>query len=413
MAFDLLLKGGHLIDPKNGIDAPRDLAIVAGAIAAVDTEIPAEGAQQVLDVSGLYIVPGLVDIHTHMYATPGHRNAWAGDNSILPDGFSFRSGVTAMVDTGSAGWRNFEDFRFRVLDRFQTRKFAFVNIVGMGMVSTDLEQNVSDMDVERTAAIARENADVVVGTKTAHYWAPDWTSVDRALEAGRKAQMPAMIDFGLFPPERPYYELVTERMSAGDITTHMYLADVPWVGPDGKLLAYLYQARERGVIFDVGHGGGSFYFRNAVPSIEQGFFPDSISTDLHTGNMNGAMMDMTTVMSKFLVMGLPLEEVIRESTINPAREIGHPELGHLSVGALADVAVLNLMRGQFAYRDVRGGRLEGDQRLFCELTLKDGEVVWDWNGRTGVDYRELGPTYGVRNPAGLIMPPEATQPGGV
>ena len=185
MAFDLLLKGGHLIDPKNGIDAPRDLAIAGGAIAAVDAEIPVEGARQVLDVSGLYIVPGLVDIHTHMYATPGHRNAWAGDNSILPDGFSLRSGVTAMVDTGSAGWRNFEDFRFRVLDRFQTRKFAFVNIVGMGMVSTDLEQNVSDMDVERTAAIARENADVVVGTKTAHYWAPDWTSVDRALEIGR------------------------------------------------------------------------------------------------------------------------------------------------------------------------------------------------------------------------------------
>ena len=173
------------------------------------------------------------------------------------------------------------------------------------------------------------------------------------------------------------------------------------------MLDYLYKARERGIIFDVGHGAGSFYWRNAVPAIEQGFYPDSISTDLHTLNMNGAMMDMATVMSKFLVMGMHLEEIIRESTVNPAREIGHEELGHLSVGALADVAGLQRMQGDFAYLDVRGGQFEGTERLFCELTLKDGEVVWDWNGRTGTDYRELGPTYGVRNPEGLIMPPEA------
>jgi dihydroorotase len=405
--FDLLLRGGHLIDPKNAIDGPRDLAISGGTVAAVDMAIPPESAQQVIEVQGLYLAPGLVDIHTHMYATPGHRNAWAGDNSILPDGFSFRSGVTAMVDTGSAGWRTFEDFRLRVLDRFHTRKFAFLNIVGMGMVSTVMEQNTHDMDVEQAVAVAAEHPDLIVGMKTAHYWANDWTSVDRMLEAGRRIGKPSMVDFGLFPRERPYYELVTQRMSAGDITTHMYLGDVPWIGPDDRLLSYLYKARERGIIFDVGHGGGSFCWRNAVPSIEQGFYPDSISTDLHTLCMNDAMMDMNNVMSKFLALGLPLEEVIRESTLNPAREIGHPELGHLSVGAVADVCALNLLEGEFGFLDVHGGKLTGRQRLRCELTLLGGEVMWDWNGRAGVDWRELPKLYGVRNKTdGLIMPPE-------
>ena len=406
MRFDTLLKGGHLIDPKNNLDAAMDLAITDGKIAAVEQAIPTDQAKQTLDVSGLYITPGLVDIHTHMYATPGWANAWAGDNSILPDGFSFRSGVTTMVDTGSAGWRTFPDFRERVLTRFQTRMFAFINIAGMGMVSTILEQNVSDMDVEKTAATMKEHADFVVGSKTAHFLSSDWTSTDRALAAGQAAGMPAMIDFGLFPRERPYYELVTERMAPGDISTHMFLGDVPWLDADGKVLDYLYQARKRGIIFDVGHGGGSFYWRNAVPAIEQGFYPDSISTDLHTKNMNEDMMDMVTVMSKFLVMGMPLEEVIRESTINPAREIGHEELGHLSIGAVADVAGLKILQGHFGYTDVASGLFRGKQRIVCELTLQDGVVKWDWDGRIGVDYRELDPLYGVRNPEGLIMPPE-------
>ena len=406
MQFDTLLKGGHLIDPKNNLDASMDVGITAGKIAAIDSDIPAEQAKQVIDCAGLYITPGLVDIHPHMYATPGWANAWAGDNSILPDGFSFRSGVTTMVDTGSAGWRTFPDFRERVLTRFQTRMYAFINIAGMGMVSTQLEQNVSDMDVERTAAVMKEHSDFVVGSKTAHFLSPEWVSTDRALAAGQAAGMPAMIDFGLFPRERPYYELVTQRMAPGDISTHMFLGDVPWLGTDGKVLDYLYQARKRGVVFDVGHGGGSFYWRNAVPAIKQGFYPDSISTDLHTKNMNEDMMDMVTVMSKFLIMGMPLEEVIRESTVNPAREIGHEELGHLSVGAVADVAGLKVLEGDFGYTDVASGLLRGNQRIVCELTLQDGVVKWDWDGRIGVDYRELPPLYGVRSSEGLILPPE-------
>ncbi|MBT3604355.1 MAG: amidohydrolase/deacetylase family metallohydrolase [Candidatus Latescibacteria bacterium] len=406
MNFDILLKGGHLIDPKNNIDALKDLAIVDGKVAAVDEDIPAAQAQKVLDVSGLYITPGLVDIHTHMYATPGWRNAWAGDNSILPDGFSFRSGVTTMVDTGSAGWRTFPDFRDRVLERFQTRMYAFVNIAGLGMISSPMEQNEADMDVDRTVALMKEHSDLVVGSKTAHYKGPEWISTDRVLEAGQKAGMPAMIDFGLFLKERPYYELVTQRMAPGDISTHMFLGDVPWLDEHGKVFDFFYEARKRGVIFDVGHGAGSFYWRNAVPAIEQGFYPDSISTDLHTLNMNENMMDMVSVMSKFLILGMPLEEIIRESTINPAREIGHEELGHLSVGAVADVAGLKITEGDFGYTDVADGLLRGKERITCELTLQDGDVKWDWNGRVGVDWQKLPAFYGVRNPDGLIYPRE-------
>lgn len=407
MPFELILKGGHLIDPKNNIDGPNDIGIKGGKVAAIESELPVENAAQVIDVNGHYVTPGLVDIHIHAYATAGHRNAWAGDNSILPDGFSFRSGVTTMVDTGSSGWRNFEDFRFRVIDRSQTRLFALINIIGTGMISTDLEQNPYDMDTDKTAAIANKHSDVVVGIKTAHYQGPEWISVDRCLEAAGKASLPVMIDFGFFRKERPYHQLLTEKLRPGDISTHIFRAPTPWFNEEGTVLPYLHQARERGIILDVGHGAGSFCFRNAVPAIAQGFYPDSISTDLHTLCMNDAMLDMTTTMSKFLAMGMPLSEVVRASTINPANEIGHPELGHLSIGSVADIAVLNLMKGRFGYNDSLGGRMEGNKRLFCELTLKDGKIAWDWNGRSGIDYHKMDPNDGIRPGEFLIFPEDA------
>lgn len=274
MQFDLVLKGGHLIDPHNGIDAPKDIGIKGNAVAAVDAELPIEGAGQVIDVSGLYVTPGLVDIHIHAYATAGHRNTWAGDNSILPDGFSFRTGVTTLVDTGSAGWRNFEDFRYRVIDRCQTRLFALVNIAGTGMTSTDHEQNPYDMDPDKTAGVARENEDVVVGIKTAHYIGPEWISVDRTLAAAEKAATRVMIDFGYFRKERPYYQLLSEKLRSGDISTHIFRGPTPWFDAEGQVLSYLHEARAKGVVLDVGHGAGSFCFRNAVPAIAQGFYPE-------------------------------------------------------------------------------------------------------------------------------------------
>lgn len=404
--YGLLLKGGHVIDPKSDIDGRMDVAISQGKIATLAPDIPASQAQTVVDVTGLYVTPGLVDIHCHLYATSGMAGAWAGDNSVLPDGFSFRTGVTTMVDAGSSGWRNFEDFRNRVIDRAKTRVFAMLNIVGLGMITDDIEQNLHDMDPKATAEMARKHKDVVVGIKSAHYQGPEWVSVERAIEAGTLANIPVMVDFGYFLPERPYFQLVTEKLRPGDISTHMFRGPVPYVGKDGKLLKYLGEARKRGARFDVGHGGGSFVFRNAAPSVQQGFYPDSISTDLHTGSMNGAMMDMVTTMSKLLVLGVPLKEVVRESTVNPANEIKHPELGHLTVGAVADIAVLNLATGKFAYADAANGRIEGTQRLFCEMTLKEGRVVWDWNARMAQDYRKLGDRYGIREVDHLVLPKE-------
>jgi dihydroorotase len=337
-----------------------------------------------------------VDIHAHVFNTTGIHNAWAGDNSVAADSFSFRTGVTTMVDAGSSGWRNFEDFRHHVIDRVKTRVLAFINIAGLGMITDITEQEPSDFKPEEVARLARKHKDVVVGVKTAHYQHPDWASVDRAVEAGKLAGIPVMVDFGYFLPERPYWQLVTERLRPGDISTHMFRAPVPWVDEYAKVYDYLRRARERGVKFDVGHGGGSFVFRNAVPATEQGFFPDSISTDLHTGSMNAGMIDMPTTMSKFLAMGMPLLDVVRASTSSPAQIIQHPELGNLSPGAVADIAVWKLLEGEFAFADAAGGRITGKRRLRCEMALKDGEIAWDWNARGAVDYRKLPPTYGIR-----------------
>ncbi|MBA3887448.1 MAG: amidohydrolase/deacetylase family metallohydrolase [Acidobacteria bacterium] len=403
--YDLLLKGGHVIDPRNGIDRLMDVGVADGKIAAVAPGLDPGAARSVVDVTGLYVTPGLIDIHVHVFATTGMRNAWAGDNSVLPDGFSFRTGVTTMVDVGSSGWRNFEDFRHRVIDRARTRVLAMLNIVGMGMITDAIEQNVHDMDAKATAEMATRHRDVVVGIKSAHYQGPEWVSVDRAVEAGTLAGVPVMVDFGFFREERPYYQLVTERLRPGDMSTHMFRGPVPYVDAEGRLLDYLAQARARGVLFDVGHGGGSFVFRNAVPAVRQGFYPDTISTDLHTGSMNGAMMDMPTTMSKFLVMGMPLADVVRRSTDAPARAIQRADLGHMAPGAEADVAVLRVLEGRFGYADGSRGRLTGDRRIIAEMTLKAGRVVWDFNARTGTDYREMPGNYGVRDVDRIILPP--------
>jgi dihydroorotase len=404
--YDLILKGGHVIDPKNRIDGTMDVAIAAGRIAAVAPDIDPRRAQKVIDLRGLYVTPGIVDIHTHLFATTGIPNAWAGDNSVRPDSFSFRSGVTTMVDAGSAGWRNFEQFRQTVIDRVKTRVLAFVNIVGLGMVSNFLEQEVKEMNPEQVARIATKHKDVVVGVKSAHYEGRDWVAVDRAVEAGRLANIPVMVDFGFFMAERPYWQLVAQRLRPGDISTHMYRSGVPWIDEKGRLLDYLLQARARGVKFDLGHGGGSFVFRNAVPAIQQRFYPDSISTDLHTGSMNGAMMDFPALMSKMLVMGMPMAEIVLRSTWMPSELIHHPELGHLTIGSPADVAAWRIAEGEFGFSDTSGGKLEGKQHINCEMTLKDGAIVWDWNARGAVDYRTLGPSYGLRDGADYVIIPK-------
>ena len=336
--YDLLFKGGHVIDPKNKLSAVRDVAIRDRTVAAVEPNIDPAKAHKTVDVSGLYVTPGLVDIHVHVYAGTGMRGAYSGDNSVYPDGHTLRGGVTTAVDVGSSGWRNFPDFKDRVIDRSRTRVLAMLNIVGKGMGGGKIEQDTTDMDAAATAEQALKNKGVVVGIKTAHYAGPEWIAVERAVEAGTKANIPVMVDFGTFRPERPFQELVLKKLRPGDIYTHTFLARVPMLDDHGRVNAYLFEAKKRGIIFDVGHGAGSFVFRQAVPALKQGFVPDSISTDLHISSMNAGMKDMTNVMSKFLNMGMSLDEVIQRSTWHPAREIKREDLGHLSPGAPADVA---------------------------------------------------------------------------
>src|SRR5206468_1815377 len=220
--YDLLLRGGHLIDPKNGVDAVRDVAVAGGKIAAVAPRIEPADAFKTIDVSGLYVTPGLVDIHVHVFAGTGEKGSYAGDNSVYPDGFTLRVGVTAVADAGCAGWRNFEDFKTRVIDRARTRVFAFLNIVGNGMRGLKFEQNLEDMQAKQTADMALRHARVIVGVKTAHYAGPEFTPVERSIEAGNLANIPVMVDFGRDFPQRRLEELLTTKLRAGDIYTHVY-----------------------------------------------------------------------------------------------------------------------------------------------------------------------------------------------
>jgi dihydroorotase len=391
--YDLLIKGGHVVDAKNGLSAVRDVAIANHLIADIAQSIDASKSLKVIDAKGLYVTPGLVDIHVHVYAGVGEKNSYAGDNSIYPDGFTFRSGVTTVVDAGSSGWSSFPDFKDRVIDRAKTRVLAMLNIVGKGMRGGKFEQDLTDMDAKATAEQALKYPGLVVGIKTAHYSGPEWTPVERAVEAGTLAKLPVMVDFGTFVPQRPYQELVTQKLRPGDISTHMYLDAVPMLDEKGNVLPYLAEARKRGVIFDVGHGGGSFLFRQAAPAMQQGFVPDSISTDIHIGSMNGGMKDMLNVMSKFLNLGMSLDNVIAKSTWAPARELHLEPLGTLSKGAPADVSVLRLEKGSFGFIDSYGARMKGTQRLDCELTVRNGLVVWDLNGLSRDDWKSLSKNY--------------------
>ena len=391
--YDLLLQGGHVIDAKSGISAVRDVAIKDGTIAAVGQRLAASDALKTVDVSGLYVTPGLVDMHVHVYAGTGERGSYAGDNSLYPDGYTFRVGVTTVADAGCAGWRNFEAFKEHVIDRAKTRVLAFLNIVGNGMRGSRFENDLADMDPAKAAEMAKKYKEIIVGIKTAHYAGPEWTPVEHAVEAGTAAGIPVMVDFGTDHPERPLADLLTKKLRPGDIYTHCYSGLRHELDDTGHVNPGMIEGRKRGVIFDVGHGGGSFAWRIAVPAMRQKFYPDSISTDLHVGSMNSGMKDMLNVMDKFLAMGMTLDDVIAKSTWNPAKEIHHEELGNLSVGSPADVAVLRLETGKFGFTDMYGARLSGTQKLTCELTVHNGKVVYDLNGITRPEWTTLPSGY--------------------
>jgi dihydroorotase len=384
-SIDILLKGGHVIDPKNNIDALMDVAITNNKISQVAASIPVANAKKVIDVKGMYVTPGLVDMHVHVY--PGNDlDAYIanGPTSVAPDGFTFRAGVTTVVDAGSSGWRNFRQFKEQTIDKAQTRVLALLNIVGWGMVGRFEEQDVADMNPMMTSHMIKTLfPDVIVGIKAAHYWG-DFTQVDKAVEAGKLANVPVMVDFGEHEPPNSIESLFMQHLRPGDIFTHTYsygpAKRETVVDENGKVKPFVFAAQKRGIIFDVGHGGGAFSWRQAVPAMQQGFKPDVISTDLHTQSMNGGMKDLSNVMSKFMAMGMSLQEVVARSTWGPANVINRKELGNLTVGSDADVAVFSLRKGDFGFIDIRGTRLKGIQKLEAELTVRAGKIVWDLNG---------------------------------
>lgn len=401
--YELLLKNGHLIDPKNGIDAAMDIAIRDGRIAKVAEDIPSGQAAQSIDLAGLIISPGLIDMHVHVYHTREPETL-----SVIADHHCFRSGVTTVVDTGTAGAKHFLHFKRTVIDRAKTRIYAYINIVKSGMLGP-FEQDINEMDAQLAASIVLAYPENCVGIKTAHYWVsqpfdeahPPWAAVDRALEAAAICGKPLMVDFW-HRPGRTYQELL-RKMQPGDIHTHVYAQQFPILNDKNEPADFMFEARERGVIFDLGHGAGSFWFRQAIPAFQGGFAPDSISTDLHIGNVNGVVHDMLTTMSKLLCMGMPLTEVIYRSTVTPAEEIGHPQLGHLSVGAEADIAVLKQREGQFGYVDCGQARMNGNRKLSCEMTLRAGEIVYDLNGRAAPAWEDAPPAYWkIRYPEEIV-----------
>lgn len=380
--YNTLIKGGRVIDAKNNINALMDVAIKDGKIAKVAQNIDVAQAEQVVNAKGMYVTPGLIDVHAHVFwGTQPNSYLSNGDVGVTADGFSFRSGVTTLVDCGGPGYKSFDTFKKNIIDKSQTRILAFLNIVGEGMRGGDYEQDVSDMDVNLAAKAALDNKEHVVGFKLAHFTNPDWTPVERIVAAGKLANMPVIIDFG--GGKLPIEDLSFKYLRPGDIYTHVFTElerRDPIVNLQTRQLRpFVIPAQKRGIIFDVGFGGGSFNFNQAIPAIKAGFLPDLMGTDLHTGSMNGSMKDQLNVLSIHLAMGMNLQSVIERSTWRPAQAIKRTELGHLSEGAIADIAILSMRQGKFGFRDIAMNRQEGTQKLECEMTIKGGRIMYDLN----------------------------------
>lgn len=394
--YSIVIKGGHVIDPKNNIDAIMDIAVKDGKIAAIAKNIDGSQGTQVVNARGMYITPGLIDLHVHFFWGHDGSSYMNAPSSLPPDGFTFPAGVTTVVDAGSPGWKTFETYKKQTIDQSQTRVLAMLNIVGQGMAGGRFESNIEEMDPQKTAEMAKKYPQHVVGVKLAHFsgqgqYAHTWIPVDRAIEAGKLADIPIMVDFGSASPYLPLDSLFNVKFRPGDMYTHAFGGN-PEVGLTSqsgresivdistkKLKQYAIIAQKRGVIFDVGFGGSSFLFSQGIPAIKSGFYPNSISTDLHTGSMNGPMKSMENIMGLFMATGMPLKNVIAASTWHPAKAIKREELGNLSQGSVADIAIFKVTEGNYGW-PVRGGKIAGKKRLQTEMTLRSGNVVYDLNG---------------------------------
>ena len=383
--IDILLKGGHVIDSKNKIDSEMDVAIADGKILKVASNISSENAKKIIDATGLYVIPGLIDLHTHVFV--GSNSGFAdGFSCVSPDDITLKAGITTVVDAGTSGWRNFPVFKKQVIDRSKTRVLSFLNIAGSGMTGFPSEEDVNDMDPRMTVLVIEQFPDIIVGVKIGHYRGSEWTPFDRALEAGRMANVPLFVECHL--PLLPL-EGILDRMRPGDIYTHSFCTAIDrmcLLDEQKKIRPFVLEAQKKGVRFDVGHGGGMFHFDIAVPAMEQGLLPDSFGSDLHRYSMNSGMKNMLDIMSKYLNMGMNIEDIVFRATWNSATSIKREDLGHLSEGTVADIAVLSVREGSFGFIDAAGNKMAGDRKLEAELTIREGRIVWDKNGMAAKEW---------------------------
>lgn len=385
--YDLLFKGGRLIDAKNKIDAKMDVAVKDGKISRVAADIPASASKKVLDVSGLIVAPGLINIHTHVFAgsNPGFSD---GQSSQLPDAFAIRSGITTVVDAGTTGWRTFPEFKAKVIDPSITRVLAWINIFETGFSSgSGFEPDMGTVSVQKTVEAIQKYREYIVGTRVGHYKGKSWLPFERASEAAKIANTPLFVECHM-----PQYTLQEQldHMRPGDIITHSFenvSERMTVVDEQGKVRPFVLDAQKRGVLFDVGHGGAGFWFNQAIPAYNQGLWPNSFGTDEHRTSMNSGMKNMLNVMSKYMNIGMSIPEVIARGSWNAAKSIKREDLGNLSEGSVADIAVLSIINGKFGFVDSGQNRIQGDRKLEAELTVRAGRIVWDLNGLAANTYK--------------------------
>jgi dihydroorotase len=372
MQYDLLLKSGKIIDNSQGLSGKLDIAFAKGKIAAIETYIPAEQSAQVVDVTGKLVTPGLIDIHAHVFA--GCTNLGIAVDDICP-----RTGVTTLVDAGSAGWVTLPGFRKYIIEPAITRVLSLVHISTLGLIYSGIGEmlNIDYANPEAAVQAIAENSDVALGVKVRQgqsiVGGNGFEPLRRAVKAAEISNTFVMVHIGSMPYTLPE---ALKLLGSGDVVTHCFHGrETGVLDENGKLLDEVRIARREGIIFDIGHGSGSFSFKTARIALDSDFPPDVISSDLHASSINGPVFDMPTTLSKFLYLGMPLEDVIEKSTTAPAKVIGREELGALKIGTIGDVAVFELVEGEFELRDAAGNTVTSNQRLMPVLTIKDGKVI--------------------------------------
>ena len=374
MRHDLVLVGGHVIDPAAGVDGRRDVAFTSGRVAAIDTAIPRETAREVVDVSGAYVAPGLIDLHAHAFIA-GH------DLGVETDPVCASTGVTTLCDAGSTGAANFAGLREYVMARADTRVLGFIHIAAIGLSHLAIGEHcyLEYSNPDLAAGAARDHRDVVVGVKVRiqteivaqHGLEP----LHRGLRAAEAAGVPVIVHVNNPPVE---YGDVLALLRPGDIVSHfLHGRGSGILDAEGRLKETVRAARRRGIVFDVAHGRNHVNFPVARRALDEGFPPDTISSDLTRPGRAGVVRDLPTTLSKFLSLGMPLGDVVRAATATPARSIGRSgELGSLAPGAAGDAAVFAIDEGRFPYQDADGNTLEGAKRWTPRLTVRAGRISW-------------------------------------